>query len=90
MVRTTNRSSEAMPAEWLRKKVFQPWDGGWRRRTMYRPTADSATSMPSINNSPWIRGAPHNGFARLIRRTSFRISVSIRGRPPTRRDFQRQ
>ena len=52
------------------------------------PTVDSATSIPSINNSPWIRGAPHSGFSRLIRRISARISESILGRPPTWRDFQ--
>jgi len=27
---------------------------------------DSATSIPSINNSPWIRGAPHSGFSRFM------------------------
>ena len=71
-------------------QVFQPWDGGRWRRTMYLPTVDSATSIPSINNSPWIRGAPHSGFSRLIRRISPRTSESTRGRLPRWRDFQRQ
>src|SRR5689334_6751461 len=71
-------------------KVFQPWDGDRRRWTIYLPTVDSATSMPSINNSPWIRGAPHSGFSRLIRRISALSSESVLGRPPTWRDFQRQ
>jgi hypothetical protein len=26
MVRTTNKSTEAMPAAWLRRKVVQPWE----------------------------------------------------------------
>ncbi len=39
------------------------------------------TSMPSFNNSPWMRGAPHNEFSRLIRRMSSRISFEVRGRP---------
>jgi hypothetical protein len=30
---------------------------------MYRAMVDSATSIPSISNSPWIRGAPHKGFS---------------------------
>jgi hypothetical protein len=34
------------------------------------PTVDSATSIPSINNSPWIRGAPQSGFSRFMRRIS--------------------
>src|SRR6266436_4144793 len=41
-----------------------PTLGRWSvapRRTIYLPTVDSATSIPSINNSPWIRGAPHSG-----------------------------
>src|SRR5450756_2067233 len=46
--------------------------------------------MPSLSNSPWIRGAPHNGLAMLISRISLRISVGKVGRPPRRRDLQRQ
>src|SRR4030081_2633476 len=45
-------------------KVFHPCDGGPRRRTMYLATVDWAISMPSLSNSPWIRGAPHSGFSR--------------------------
>ena len=52
--------------------------------------ANDTLLIPSINNSPWIRGAPHNGFWRLIRRISARISELILGRPPTWRDFQPQ
>src|SRR4051812_49999804 len=46
--------------------------------------------MPSLSNSPWIRGAPHNGLARLISRISRRMSNDTVGRPQRRRDFQRQ
>src|SRR3982074_1408922 len=53
-------------------KVFHPCDGGPRRRTMYLATVDWAISMPSLSNSPWIRGAPHSGFSRLICRTRLR------------------
>ena len=52
--------------------------------------ATGATSNPSINNSPWTRGAPHNGFSRLIRLISSRRARSIFGRPARFRDFQRQ
>ena len=45
---------------------------------------------PSLSNSPWIRGAPHNGFSQLIVRIRSRRSRSIRGRPARFRDFQRQ
>jgi hypothetical protein len=38
----------------------------------------------------WKRGAPQSGFSTLIRRINPRSSVSICGRPPCGRDFQRQ
>jgi len=37
-----------------------------------------------------MRGAPQSGFSLFIRRINTRLSVSIGGRPPTERDFQRQ
>jgi hypothetical protein len=37
-----------------------------------------------------MRGAPHVGFSRLIRRINARSSRSILGLPPRRQDFQRQ
>src|SRR6202166_2167334 len=46
--------------------------------------------MPSLSNSPWIRGAPHSGLAMLISRISLRISGGTVGRPPRHRDLQRQ
>jgi hypothetical protein len=80
----------AMSGAWLRKKVRHPWLGGPRRLTMYLATLDWATSIPSLSSSPWMRGAPQSGFSTLIRRTNARSSVSICGRPPCGRDFQRQ
>ena len=57
---------------------------------MYLATLDCATSNPSLSSSPWMRGAPQSGFSMLIRRINERRSVSICGRPPRGRDFQRQ
>jgi hypothetical protein len=34
-----------------------------------------------LSSSPWMRGAPQSGLARLIRRIRSRISVLIRGVP---------
>ena len=49
-----------------------------------------ATSMPSLRSSPWMRGAPQSGLARLISRISRRISGGTLGLPARRLDFQRQ
>jgi hypothetical protein len=46
--------------------------------------------MPSLQSSPWVRGAPHSGFDTLISRMSWRISSGVLGRPPRGLDFQRQ
>jgi uncharacterized membrane protein YraQ (UPF0718 family) len=46
-------------------------------------------SMPSLRSSPWIRGAPHSGLARLISRINWRISSGTFGLPPRDRDFHR-
>jgi hypothetical protein len=37
-----------------------------------------------------MRGAPQSGFSMLIRRIKARSSALICGRPPRKRDFQRQ
>jgi len=73
-----------------RKLVSHPWLGGPRRLTMYLATLGCAISNPSLSSSPWMRGAPQSGFSTLIRRINTRSSVSICGRPPCGRDFQRQ
>ena len=59
-------------------------------RAMYLATLVCPTSIPSLSSSPWIRGAPHNGFAMLMSRINWRISADTRGRPGRRLDFQRQ
>ena len=39
---------------------------GERRLGSSRETVRSATSIPSLRSSPWIRGAPQRGFATAI------------------------
>src|SRR4029453_16401721 len=90
MVGTTNRPIAAIPSAWLRRNVFQPCDGGPLLRAMYLATLVCPTSIPSLSSSPWIRGAPHSGLAKLIVRISSRISTETTGRPGRRLDFQPQ
>src|SRR5258708_38682910 len=87
VVDTTNRSIAAIPSACLRRKVFHPWDGGPRRLAIYLATLVCPISMPSLSNSPWIRGAPHSGLAMLISWISLRMSGGTVGRPPRRLDF---
>jgi hypothetical protein len=89
-VGTTQRSIAAMAAAWLRRNVRHVCDGGPRRRIMYLETVDSAISNPSLSGSPWMRGAPYNGFSLLIRWMSSRSSHLTLGLPARPRDFQRQ
>src|SRR5260370_36169999 len=46
--------------------------------------------MPSLSNSPWMRGAPHSGFACAICQTRSRVRRSMGGRPGARRERQVQ
>ena len=64
-------------------------EGTLGRHGRYLPTVAWLTSMPSMSNSPWIRGAPHNGFAVLILRIRSRTSRLMPGRPRWR-DRRRQ
>src|SRR5216684_3515247 len=48
---------------------------------MYLATLVSLISMPSFSNSPWMWGAPHGGFSRLILRIRSRTSPETAGRP---------
>src|SRR5258707_9836960 len=57
---------------------------------MYFATLVWPISMPSLSSSPWMRGAPQSGLARLMSRINLRISSGILGLPPRRLDFQRQ
>src|SRR5438445_1453033 len=53
-----------------------------RRFGISRETVRSATSIPSFRSSPWIRGAPHRGFAVAMRVIKVLISAGTAGRPP--------
>jgi hypothetical protein len=57
---------------------------------MYLVTVDWAMSKASLSNSPWMRGAPHRGFSRLISRMRARSSCEIFGLPMRLLDRQRQ
>ena len=86
-----NTSVDARHPTWFSRNVRHVCEGGFGWRGMYLDTAASETSKPSILSSPWIRGAPHNGFSRDIRRISPRNSLDTGGRPGfPRRDFRVQ
>src|SRR3954453_1707827 len=55
---------------------------------MYLATEVWPTSIPSLRSSPWMRGAPQKGFARLISRISCRTSRGTFGLPTPLRAFQ--
>src|SRR6516162_10049587 len=76
---------ETRSRTWLARNVRQVWDGGVCRFRRSRETVRSATSIPSFTSSPWIRGAPHRGFAAAIRVTRALISALRGGRPPVGR-----
>ena len=57
------------------------WRRSWAFFGISRETVRSEISNPSFSNSPWIRGAPHSGFAAAIVRTQLRISALTDGRP---------
>jgi hypothetical protein len=54
---------------------------------MYLATLIWPMSMSSLRSSPWILGAPHNGFAMLITWINRRISDGAAGRPQRCRDL---
>ena len=85
MVGTVKKSMETICVRWFSRKVRQVCDGGLRQRTMYLLTLVSPMPMPSLSNSPWMRGAPHKGFSRHILRIRSRTSREITGRPGRRR-----
>jgi hypothetical protein len=61
------------------------------RTTLRHEAGDGAlpTSMPSFRSSPWMRGAPHKGFAAAIFLTRAAISARMGGRPPVGRPESR-
>ena len=84
---TVKKSRATRSWTWLARNVRQVWDGGVCRFGRSRETVRSATSIPSFCSSPWMRGAPHRGFAAAIRVTRALISALAGGRPPVgRRD----
>src|SRR5438876_3530095 len=87
---TVKKSIAITSGAWFFKNVRHACDGGRRGRTMYFETVASDTVRPSFSSSPWIRGAPQSGLARLIRRIRSRTSVLITGRPDRRRLFHAQ
>src|SRR5205809_4514303 len=70
-------SIAARSGRWLRRKLRQVGEGTLGRHGIHLPTVAWLTLMPSLSNSPWMRGAPHNGLARLMRRIKSRISVPV-------------
>ena len=49
--------------------------------TFPRELVRSETATPSLANSPWIRGAPHSGFAAAIFTTRARRAAFVSGGP---------
>ena len=87
-VGTTKKSTAAMPLRWFSRNERHVGDGGLRRLAMYFSTVLFATSIPSFASSPWMRGAPQRGFARLIALMRRTTSGAFAGRP--RLLFRRQ
>ena len=56
------------------------WEGGFRLRTRYLLTLVSPILMPSLSNSPSMRGAPQPGFFLLMRRIKSRTVGGKAGR----------
>jgi hypothetical protein len=84
------RRADSSPGRHDNRKVRRVWDSGSRVRIMYFGTVARLTAIPSFNNSPWILGAPQNGFASDIVRIRSRSSGWTVGRPKGRRVFQLQ
>src|ERR1700730_11858234 len=91
MVGTVKKSTETKSLTWFSRKVRQVCEGGVWRRPMYLATLVSPIEMPSLSSSPWIRGAPHNGFSRHMRRIKSLTSHDTFGLPTVpRRPFHVQ
>src|ERR1700693_4926328 len=74
MVGTVKKSTETICWTWLSRNDRQVWLGDFRGRTIYLLTLVSPMSIPSLSNSPWMRGAPQSGLARLFRQFSWNQS----------------
>jgi hypothetical protein len=64
-VATTNMSIAAMSGRWLRRKLRQAGEGPWAATAGNLPTVAWLTSIPSLSNAPWMRGAPRAGWPGL-------------------------
>src|SRR6266571_4364392 len=89
-VGTVKKSNAIRSWAWFFRNVRHTCDGGLRCRGMYFETVACETVRPSFSSSPWIRGAPQRGLARLIRPMRSRTSVPIAGRPRRCRLFPAQ
>src|SRR5215467_6512301 len=86
-VGTVRKSIETDSRKWLSRNVRQVCDGGFLPLGISRETDLSEISIPSLSNSPWMRGAPHSGLACVICLIRALICESAEGRPPIfRRD----
>ena len=56
MVGIVKKSIDTISPKWFFKKVFQLWDGGRGIVRNTRETVRLEMRIPSIFNSPWIRG----------------------------------
>src|ERR1700675_328346 len=90
MVGTVKKSTETICWTWLSRNVRQVWLGDFRCRTIYLLTLVSPMSIPSLSNSPWMRGAPQSGLARLMVRIKSRTSCETVGLPVSPWTFQVQ
>jgi hypothetical protein len=61
-----------------------------QQKTMYLATVACDSSNPSFNSSPWMRGAPHRGLAKLILRIRAMTSRDTEGLPSGGRLFHLQ
>src|SRR5215470_14586756 len=86
-VGTVRKSIETNSRKWLSRNVRQVCDGGFLPLGISRETDLSEISIPSLSNSPWMRGAPHSGLACVICLIRALIWELAEGRPPIfRRD----
>ena len=81
------KSIAAIASRWFRKNASQrlAGSGSLGARFIQRETVLSERSKPSINSSPWIRGAPQVGFSSTILKINSRTSFETCFLPNTRR-----
>ena len=79
IVGTEKKSIAAIASRWLRRKASQRFAGSGflGARFIQREIVRSETSKPSLRSSPWIRGAPHVGFSRTMRKINPRTSFGV-------------